>query len=506
VDVHCERCGTSYSLDESRLGEGGARVRCARCGHVFLVPKSEVKPKASPESPPTVAPPPAGAEPRRREWRVRQRDGSLASLRELTTLQRWIVEGKLAREDEVGLDGENWRRLGSISDLETFFAASDARARVAALEEELARLKPQTALPPPEDVPTSPAVVVRPAEVPAAAPAPKTVQPQSPRAAAASALASPPVPQAPLPKGVPEGSDIPQEPAFTQTAGGLGLVPTDDWEPPKLRRGAGGKVVVVLLLLGAVAAAAWWGYFRIWLPENVRAREEQARNSRLEREQADREASARAAELRAKDELLASLATAGSRDGGAPALVDAGPVPRGELEAPAPGRGMAPLDTSVPAPTLVAAPEPKGQEAPPADGQESPAAGTQGLASAPHGTPQTFEEWMAEGNRRRTHERAAAALAAYDRALALKPQSSDVHADRGLALLDLGRRAEALTEFQRALELNPKDGVAVLGLAEAYRSLGRSEEARRAYQRYLNGWPAGAEVHAARAALESLKE
>jgi len=113
---------------------------------------------------------------------------------------------------------------------------------------------------------------------------------------------------------------------------------------------------------------------------------------------------------------------------------------------------------------------------------------------------------MAEADRRRTHERAAAALAAYDKALSLKPQRSQAHAGRGLALLDLGRRPEALGEFQRALELDPRDGVAVLGLAEAYRSLGRSEEARRAYQRYLNGWPAGAEARAARAALESLKE
>jgi tetratricopeptide (TPR) repeat protein len=113
---------------------------------------------------------------------------------------------------------------------------------------------------------------------------------------------------------------------------------------------------------------------------------------------------------------------------------------------------------------------------------------------------------MAEANRRRTHERASSALAAYDRALALRPLRSDAHAGRGLALLDLGRRPEALAEFQRALELDPRDGVAVLGLAETYRSLGRSEEARRAYQRYLDGWPGGAEAQAARAALESLKE
>ena len=72
---------------------------------------------------------------------MRRRDGSISSLRELTTLQRWIVEGKLAREDEVGLDGQSWRPLGSIPDLGTFFAAADALSRVSALEAELARAR-----------------------------------------------------------------------------------------------------------------------------------------------------------------------------------------------------------------------------------------------------------------------------------------------------------------------------------------------------------------------------
>ena len=113
---------------------------------------------------------------------------------------------------------------------------------------------------------------------------------------------------------------------------------------------------------------------------------------------------------------------------------------------------------------------------------------------------------MAEATRRRTHERAASALSAYDQALELQPRSAEAHAGRGLALLDLGRRHEAIVEFQRTLELDPRDGVAVLGLAETYRSLGRVEEARSAYQRYLEGWPGSSEAGAARAALESLKE
>jgi predicted Zn finger-like uncharacterized protein len=491
VDVHCERCGTSYSLDESRLKEGGARVRCARCGHVFLVPNA-------PEAPPgpgVASPPPAG-ESVRREWRVRRRDGSRASLRELTTLQRWIVEGKLGREDEVGLDGENWRVLGTIPDLGAFFSAADARERVAALEEELARLK--LSEPPKPAVATSLASPLAAPEPPRPAEPPRPPPPTLPTVAAKpvsppSARESPLVIPGPAPK----------EPAFTRTTAGLGVAPTDDWEPPKLHRGVGMRLLVLLLIL-LVAAALVGAYFYAWKPQLLRAREEEARNSQLEREQTEREATVRAAEQRAKDELLLSLASAGGRDAGAGTLPDAGRAPRGSLDAPA-APPPSPADTPISAPTLVAAP------APPADatGQPAEAPGAESAAGSPpaaHGAPQTFDEWMGEADRRRTHERAAAALAAYDRALALKPSRSDAHAGRGLALLDLGRRTEALTEFQRALELDPRDGVAVLGLAETYRSLGRSEEARRAYQRYLEGWPGGAEARAARAALESLKE
>jgi TolA-binding protein len=437
----------------------------------------------------------------RREWRVRRRDGSVSVLRELTTLQRWIVEGTLGREDEIGLDGETWRVLGTIPDLGPFFAAADARAQVAILEQELARLRarPQPA---PEMAASAPAAPSVPTQ--AARPRPRTLSTVPP-----TPVASPPLNRAlsPVARASPyaEGPGS-SEPAFTRTAGGFGIPPTDDWEPPKLSRGLGAWVVGVLLLL-VLAGTGTAAYFYVWRPERQRAREEQARNSQLERDQAEREARLKAAEQRAKEELLQSLAAAQGRDAGTPAP-DAGASPRGALEPPVPPAsapaGPAPAEARVPSPTLAAGPNK------PPSPRAAPDAEASGAAPAAPvllpGGPQTFEDWMAEADRRRTHERASSALAAYDRALALKPQRSEAHAGRGLALLDLGRRPEALVEFQRALELDPRDGVAVLGLAETYRSLGRTEEARRAYQRYLEGWPGGPDATAARAALESLKE
>ena len=35
--VTCERCETEFQLDASRVPASGARVRCSRCKHAFVV-------------------------------------------------------------------------------------------------------------------------------------------------------------------------------------------------------------------------------------------------------------------------------------------------------------------------------------------------------------------------------------------------------------------------------------------------------------------------------------
>ncbi|MEM7677730.1 MAG: tetratricopeptide repeat protein, partial [Myxococcota bacterium] len=60
--------------------------------------------------------------PQGREWLVRHPDGRMVAFRELTTLQKWIVEGRINRDDEISKNGETWKRLGNISELEPFFS------------------------------------------------------------------------------------------------------------------------------------------------------------------------------------------------------------------------------------------------------------------------------------------------------------------------------------------------------------------------------------------------
>ena len=163
MEVRCERCKTQYELDDSRVSETGVTVQCTTCHHVFVVKKKAlvvtmaVKPgQQSPATPVPLgnappAPPPAGIRPlgtpireappvgtasptqgngdaapvlppaavapgeRSREWRVRQASGNLFTLKDLTTLQKWIVERKVSRDDEISLTGDSWKRLGDIA-------------------------------------------------------------------------------------------------------------------------------------------------------------------------------------------------------------------------------------------------------------------------------------------------------------------------------------------------------------------------------------------------------
>jgi len=142
MDVRCERCSAEYALEESRVTEAGLSVKCSRCGNVFMVRKTAVA---------VAEPIPAASETRSaprlsvarrtggvegsQHWRVRQASGNLITFRELTTLLRWIVERKLSRDDEISLTGENWKRLGGIKELSSFFQVVDEAQRAALLEQ-----------------------------------------------------------------------------------------------------------------------------------------------------------------------------------------------------------------------------------------------------------------------------------------------------------------------------------------------------------------------------------
>lgn len=125
MDVGCPKCETEYELDDARVGEDGATVKCSLCAHVFRVRRTQAAitlpelPAQKPSEPEhfDLASAPG------REWKLRQASGNVLSCRDLLALQKWIIEGKVKREDEVSLSGENWKRLGDIPELASFFQA-----------------------------------------------------------------------------------------------------------------------------------------------------------------------------------------------------------------------------------------------------------------------------------------------------------------------------------------------------------------------------------------------
>ena len=69
--------------------------------------------------------------------------------------------------------------------------------------------------------------------------------------------------------------------------------------------------------------------------------------------------------------------------------------------------------------------------------------------------PPSYESWLALGLATMACNDYGRAIAAFDRAVALRPDSADAHANRGIALQNLGRFDEAHAEYARAIHEHP---------------------------------------------------
>ena len=94
-----------------------------------------------------------------------------------------------------------------------------------------------------------------------------------------------------------------------------------------------------------------------------------------------------------------------------------------------------------------------------------------------------------------------AALASYDRALALRRNDANVLTDRGLALQGLGRFDEALASYDRALAARPDSITALNNRGTTLQELERYEEALECFDRVLKLDPGFADAHFNRSVL-----
>lgn len=141
MDVRCEQCGTEYEFDDAKVTEAGITVKCTHCGFLFRVMRSPpvltqramVPAVAQPlVTSPIVQPresPVVRRESSARPWIIRkERTGEQLEFKDLTTLQRWILDRKVTRDDEISRTGESWKPLGSIVELSSFFLVIEGEA------------------------------------------------------------------------------------------------------------------------------------------------------------------------------------------------------------------------------------------------------------------------------------------------------------------------------------------------------------------------------------------
>jgi predicted Zn finger-like uncharacterized protein len=482
MDVGCPKCQSEYELDDARVTDEGVTVKCTSCGHVFRVKKKQlvVTLPVKADSPPphelgthsTDLPPP----PPSREWKLRQPNGNVYPCRDLTMLQKWIIEGKVQRDDEISLTGETWKRLGNIPELASFFQIVEDASKARAMEA-LSRTNPP--LPPApsaptggkitdtwrggtfsEPVPQTPALAAEPDPEPPQAetlppePPPKRQTGKLPQFAKEAAPAEPPLMET-LKGG--RFSPLPPLPAPPRRH-----EPTDE----ELRRavgkggGSGKWLALVVAGLGVGGGVGW--YLGVYEPEQQRLIAERASTQA----KLDEEARIQALEA-AKPPVVVSDASVEVEDAGLP---DAGSPDAGVPDAGAPV-----VDAGVGAPVVV---EQK----------------------------KTFDYYLAQGERLRDREKAAQALDMYGLAHDLKPERVEPVAGKGLALLDMANPSAAEAAFEEALKLNNRYGPAIMGIAEAFRMQGKNEKAVEFYQRYLDVLPNGSEAAVARNSIERLKK
>jgi hypothetical protein len=475
-------------------------VKCTTCAHIFRVKRKSlivtlpVRPgdeRALEASAPSELPPP----PPSREWKVRQPSGRQLVCRELTTLQKWIIENKVGREDEISLTGDTWKRLGEIPELASFFLIVDEAAKARTLEAiHGATPVPMSPMPMPVSMSMPPPLPMqaRPSglspritetwrEPDFTLPFTGTKTVETMPAVQQQLLGPPPPPPPsqpspprPTPKKRDTAKQFPPLPPADDTLPPSDTEPTRLYEPSESQlraavgsgRSGAGKWVGLLALLAAVGAGGW--YFGVYSAEHPRT-------------PPGGEAPLETRTLPPPVDPVPPAAVDAGEDAGFDAGLDAG-LPDAGFDAGLPDAG--PPDAGS-APAL-----------------EAPDAGRPAVAAA----PRTFEGILAQATALRERDKPEAAMNLYGLAHELRPDSVEPLAGRGLTLLDLGNPAVAEASFEQALKVNPRYTPAIMGMAEALRLQGKKAQAVEFYQRYLDVLPDGSESAVARSNIERLKE
>ena len=95
----------------------------------------------------------------------------------------------------------------------------------------------------------------------------------------------------------------------------------------------------------------------------------------------------------------------------------------------------------------------------------------------------TAAYWLDQGGMLCTYGNFKAAVHAYEKALALSPNDSEIHFSLGVAYTEMGDYTNALTHFDKAISLAPDTARYQYGRAWSLLLAGRAAEARPSFQR-----------------------
>lgn len=156
--ITCDSCRTEFEVQlPETLKHRSMKFRCSSCGRTFTTRFEEEHEDTELESTGTAtrtpAPQPVEAKPAAGPGMLLKQEGKVYHVKDTATMQKWIVERRVLREDLVSIGGVRWEPVGSRPELEVFFQvveqADQAQAIATGGPLLISPVAPATGTPPP---------------------------------------------------------------------------------------------------------------------------------------------------------------------------------------------------------------------------------------------------------------------------------------------------------------------------------------------------------------------
>jgi len=251
----CDGCSAKYMISDDKVGPGGVKVRCKKCGHVTHVRR------ADPEAAATLAAPAAHGATPSVEWWVAIDEQPVGPVGIEVVQRHWDL-GEIGPESLVWYSGlAEWTPLASVPELHGHLSGEK---HPLPSEEHLPPPPPPPPVPDDEWRPGAASALAAledpepraPAAAPPAADLPEEPILASPPSAETTAVGTDPTGVRPLPMA---GLERTGEKRLGATPGPRGVtVQSRGMSPPKESRSLAVVLFVALVVVLAVAGGLWW--------------------------------------------------------------------------------------------------------------------------------------------------------------------------------------------------------------------------------------------------------